>query len=131
MNKEHTEYLYKTYPNLYQRHSLSMQETCMCWGFECGDGWFDLIKELSENLEPLGVVAEQVKEKFGTLRFYVGGVPTEIADQVWDAIEEAEQKSETTCELCGAPGELRGTGWVSTLCDSCNDKGGRRSDNCA
>jgi hypothetical protein len=128
MNKKNTEYLYATYPNLYQNHSKSMRETCMCWGFECSDGWFKIIDELSAKLEPLGIVAEQVKEKFGTLRFYIGGVPTEIADEVWAAIEEAEQKSEVTCEVCGAPGELRGGGWVSTLCDPCNAKGGRRSD---
>jgi hypothetical protein len=119
MNQEHTEYLYSHFPNLYKNHSKSMQETCMCWGFECGDGWFELIKGLSETLEPLGIVAEQVKEKFGTLCFYIEGVPTEIADQVWKAIEEAEARSSETCEGCGAPGEMRPEGWIQVLCDDC------------
>jgi hypothetical protein len=119
MNVENTKYLLETFPNLYQGYYRSMKETCMCWGFECGDGWFELIKELSEKLEPLGVEAEQVKEKFGTLRFYTGGVPEEVADEVFALIDEAEERSEKTCEQCGAPGELRPGGWIQTLCGDC------------
>ena len=49
----------------------------MCWGFSCGDGWYLLIDRLCSSLQwdtdtnkyPQ-VVATQVKEKYGTLRFY-------------------------------------------------------------
>jgi len=49
----------------------------MQWGFECGDGWFDLIHRLSvdiaEHAQTYGLhpYASQVKEKFGSLRFHM------------------------------------------------------------
>lgn len=59
------------------------------------------------------VVAVQVKEKFGTLRFYtVGG-----NDIIYAMIRMAESMSGVTCETCGAPGTRRGGGWIYTACD--------------
>lgn len=94
------------------------------WGFECGDGWTDLIYRLSQAIstyiKPIGlyVVVTQVKEKFGTLRFYVDGGD----EEVFRLIDAAEQKSATICEACGAPGTLVMKGWCSTLCESCRRK---------
>ena len=119
MEKEHSEYLVTNFPNLYKDYGGDMRETCMAWGFECGDGWFDLLKELSEQLEPLGVVAAQVKEKFGSLRFYTQGEPVEVADKVDALIEVAEERSSRTCETCGEPGECNDSGWLSVRCKSC------------
>lgn len=62
--------------------------------------------------------ASQVKEKFGTLRFYM----TCETDEMDKLIQEAEHLSAVTCEECGEPGELRGTSWLTTLCDSCSTK---------
>ena len=36
--------LTKSYPNLYRNYGKDAMVTCMAWGFECGDGWFELIK---------------------------------------------------------------------------------------
>lgn len=59
------------------------------------------------------VKVAQIKEKFGTLRFYVDG-----GDQyVYGAISLAEQLSGILCEECGKPGERRSGGWIRTLCD--------------
>lgn len=118
MNEENSKYLVETFPNLYQGCSLSPRESNMPFGWECGDGWFELLKELSEKLEPEGVIASQVKEKFGSLRFYLMGGATE---EVWDLIDAAESKSLEICEVCGQPGTLRGKGWVRTLCDACEE----------
>ena len=121
MTPEHTKYLYDTYPALYRQHALPMSETAMCWNFETGDGWFDIINELSRKIIALdkqsGTTTEavQVKEKFGTLRFYVDFG----TDEVFEAIEEAERKSAVTCELCGKPGMLRRGGWLKVKCDEC------------
>ena len=52
MKQELQDKLFKKYPKLYRQHTLSMQETCMCWGICTGDGWFTLIDELSAKLEP-------------------------------------------------------------------------------
>ena len=59
--------------------------------------------------------ATQVKEKFGTLRFYAPG-----NDLIFGWIVEAEKESETTCEDCGKKGKLReDLGWYLTLCLKC------------
>lgn len=117
MDQEHTKYLVETFPKLYSKYDSDPKQTAMCWGFECGDGWFQLIKELSEKLEPLDVVAQQVKEKFGGLRFYV----EYGTDEVFDIIEEFEDRSFHVCEACGQPGVLRtDRHWYATLCDECD-----------
>ena len=60
--------------------------------------------------------ASQVKEKFGSLRFYMSSATNEM----WDLIKEAESKSATICEECGSLGEERDDGWIRTLCDKCH-----------
>ena len=88
MNAEKENYLYETYPSLYRQHTLSMEQTCMCWGFECGDGWFDIINNLSQKLVEIATTVEavQVKEKFGGLRFYIGPVDTDKSGLVYNLI---------------------------------------------
>jgi len=108
--------LYERYPNLYKQHKLDMTQTCMCWGICAGDGWFDLIDDLSSKLEPLGVEAVQVKEKFGGLSFYLNRYP----DKARDIVHKASEKSYEICEICGKDGELRrDLGWIRTLCGGC------------
>lgn len=124
MKKEFDEEIVGLCPNLYRDRYASMQATCMCWGFEIGDGWYPLIKDLSLQLESLIAKipnritrqkyrASQVKEKYGTLRFYMTYSTPEM--DLW--IDKAETQSETTCEACGASGKLRGKGWYYTACD--------------
>jgi len=124
MKPELEQRLVSRYPSLYKDFHGDPRKTCMAFGFECGDGWFDLIDELSRRITEIteDVIASQVKEKFGGLRFYVGGIPTEFFEKIDDLIEEAEKKSYEICEVCGKPGEIRDEGWVSTLCDECNKK---------
>lgn len=86
------------------------------FGVECGPGWKSLYEPLIELCKAEGVAILQIKEKYGTLRFYVGAAP----DHVFDAIDEAEARSAVTCERCGAPGQTRGGSWIRTLCDDCN-----------
>jgi hypothetical protein len=161
------------YPKIFMNRYSSPRNTCMCWGFEHGDGWYNIIDMMCANIqshinytrkqrhdalvynralsraikgdfstydrlskwqqksidddlkdpEPqlrsvpeacLQVIAIQVKEKFGTLRFYYGG-----GDDVVRGIERmAESMSAVTCETCGAPGVTRSGGWIQTLCDT-------------
>lgn len=60
------------------------------------------------------VVAVQVKEKFGTLRFYYDGGD----EYVRALVSMAESMSSCMCEECGAPGTTGGTGWIKTLCET-------------
>jgi hypothetical protein len=104
----------------------SMIETCMCWGFDCGDGWFNILNQLMGSIQhhldwknKNGLVVEQVtldqvKEKFGTLRFYYSG-----GDDVIDGmVRLAESMTCVTCEVCGSPGTQNSGGWITTLCES-------------
>jgi hypothetical protein len=60
------------------------------------------------------VIVEQVKEKFGSLRFYYQGGD----EYIHGLVSMAESMSGITCEECGAPGETGGNGWISTLCET-------------
>lgn len=62
--------------------------------------------------------ASQVKEKYGTLCFYM----TSGTDEMYNLIYEAEAMSAYICETCGKAGKVRNGGWVVTLCDECYDK---------
>jgi len=123
MKKELELKLVEKYPTLYQRYGGDMRKTCMHWGFEHGDGWYNLIDELSSKLEPFGIITEQVKEKFGGLRFYCD-YPKHLSEKDINKIIEIkniyENLSYHTCEKCGKPGEVRRGGWIQTLCDECD-----------
>lgn len=161
MKKELDYYLVKKYPEIFVDRHGNPTKTAMCWGFECGDGWFRLLnvlcwqiqhridsaREAHENglkwqkardenrLEDLPtwlrnyvqdpeyvieipplvpqVHAVQVKEKFGSLRFYISGGD----DVVHALISMAESMSAITCEVCGDAGKMQTGGWIRTLCD--------------
>lgn len=129
MKRELDEKLFNDFPLLYDKRA-DVRSSCMAFGFECGDGWYQLIRELSEKLYPLvtsyqcieGEVAPrvvQVKEKYGTLRFYMD-CSTEEMD---DIIHEYEDRSCEICETCGKPGELdQNTCWLSTVCEEHRSK---------
>jgi len=174
MKRELDEYLCKVYPKMMVNRNAPMTETCMCWGFECGDGWFQILNQLMSNIqhhidwkehqrevaikfnrmseqlkagdstlfdeeykdminqeykekrrqelidrypiaipEPIPqVILDQVKEKFGTLRFYyIGG-----DDYIRGMVTMAESMSGVTCEECGKPGTQTPGGWIKTVC---------------
>jgi len=43
MRKELDESLCAKYPLIFRDRHENMQVTAMCWGFECGDGWYNII----------------------------------------------------------------------------------------
>jgi hypothetical protein len=106
MNEKNTKKLFDRFK--FFKPKRPMTEGLMCFGFACGDGWFDLIWKLCEDIEKLDPSPEfevlQVKEKFGGLRFYPMGVAKE---ETWNRINEAENESYKICEVCGKPGALR------------------------
>ena len=174
MKQELDEYLCKVFPKMMVNRNKNMKETCMCWGFECGDGWFQILNQLMGNIQhhidwkvrqrevaikfntmaeqlkagdstlfdeemkdllnrdyvekrkqelidqPLREIPElvpqvtldQVKEKFGTLRFYYTGGD----DYIGGLVSMAESMSGVTCEECGKPGTQTSGGWIKTVC---------------
>jgi hypothetical protein len=179
MKQELDKLLCEKYPKMMVNRNKPMMETCMCWGFECGAGWFNILDQLMGNIQhhidwkekqrkwateynemaaqaktgnfelfeetmkaqpddeykekrlaeivagdfrevPESipqVTLDQVKEKYGTLRFYYSG-----GDDVIDGmVRMAESMTEVTCEECGNVGERRGGGWIHTFCTPCEE----------
>jgi hypothetical protein len=135
MSPEKEKILCQKYPKIFKLPGDGNQPIDM-WGLECEDGWFELVDTLCgkiqshidwrskqiqgvEELKNLQVVAEQIKEKFGGLRFYVRG-----GDDSTDAfISFAEVMSLKICETCGNSGKQQSvSGWVHTACDPCFEK---------
>ena len=50
MRKELDEALVAKYPLIFRDRNGDMQRTLMCWGFECGDGWYNIIDVLCGKL---------------------------------------------------------------------------------
>lgn len=71
-------------------------------------------KEINITPKMFQVQAVQVKEKFGTLRFYTNGNDSYVDG----LIAMAEGMTSVTCEECGVPGKIRGSGWIYVSCDT-------------
>ena len=126
MKKELEQKLFDAFPNLYADKDADLKTSLIPMGIETGDGWFQLIWDLSEKLEKIIIQwkeknpgeenfprAAQVKEKFASLRFYF----TDYLEEFDSLVIEAERKSEITCEVCGGVGEIMTNGhWLKTLC---------------
>lgn len=108
-------------------------------GFCVGEGWWPIIEALCKQIQShtdwtngrhaalkkenqynlkipkkvKQVKINQIKEKFGGLRFYYEGGDPEISGMV----RMAESWAANTCESCGKPGKPRNGGWLRTLCD--------------
>jgi len=140
MNEELSKKLFERFDFFYPETPVT--ESLMAFGFECDDGWFQIIWDLCEEIEKqlqlqdidqkqlvINKLKEkkefrvvQVKEKFGSLRFYVES-SKKISTDMYEAITKAEAKSAITCESCGSKGQLMSrNGWYKTLCTSCGSK---------
>ena len=60
----------------------------------------------------------QIKEKYGTLHFYVASASREI----YSIINKYEDISFSTCICCGEPAKYITSGWISPFCEHCVNK---------
>ena len=98
---------------------------------ECGKGWEELYQPLieyinnynSKNKGHSEIFIDQIKEKFGGLRFYVSfdNVDGDTAETLYKMIHDAEAESYRVCEQCGDKEDVGITisGWYSTCCRKC------------
>lgn len=141
MDQELQDKLYEKYPQLFSNRNKSPRESCMAWGCECGNGWFDIISNLcwyikqhEDNIigqtkwkqqtnpdyisDYIPVKFDQIKEKFGGLRVYLSGGD----EYVKGLVRMAEGFSYKICEVCGERGSPNKGGWITTLCEGCRNK---------
>jgi len=128
MKQELQDKLVEKYPKIFSEVGKSPQESCMAFGLCVGDGWYWIIDQLCKQLQydvdnnqQPQIVAAQVKEKFGGLRFYTNS-STETQDVI---ISFAENVSLSICEKCGITEGVVQTDkeWIKTLCKTCVKKG--------
>lgn len=95
-----------------------------------GDGWADVLARLFDRIaealagEPVQVKLAiiDIKEKHAELRAdFLAPVGPETEASIDRAILLAEMRSECTCDICGAVGNVRSTlgplGWLAVRCD--------------
>ena len=132
MSPKLEKFLFKTYPKLFPTgRNVDPKASLICFGLENGDGGFWIIHNLCAAIQshidgtspkPDQVVVDQVKEKFGTLRFYFHGGDDTISGMV----SFAEWLSGVTCEGCGNT-DAQTIGrttkcWYKTCCKGCIPK---------
>lgn len=87
------------------------KENPSIWEEERVDDIMEIPQRITEKVD--WIVIDQIKEKFGGLRFYYHGGD----DHIHGMVTMAEAWASHTCETCGNKGERRHGGWVRTLCD--------------
>ena len=117
MLEELDESLCEAYPGIYRYRNET--DHPISAGFECHNGWYNLIYDLSEILafieykSGIQITAEQVKQKGGELRFYYNTNITEKSEpeeipmwfnMIGTFIFFAELRSRAICEICGKAG---------------------------
>jgi hypothetical protein len=144
MDQELQDQLFQKYPDLFSNRTKSPRESCMSWGCEVGNGWYELLSSLcwrifqhnrniadrlrirtkndvpnnQSDIDYAPVKFDQVKEKYGGLRVYYSGGD----DYVRGIVSMAEEYSYKVCGVCGNAGKPNKGGWITTLCDSCRNK---------
>jgi hypothetical protein len=143
MDQELQNQLYEKYPDLFSNKDKGVRASCMAWGIECNNGWYELLasvcwrisqhekniedrkriladqpEKIKEELEYFPVKFDQVKEKYGGLRIYFSGGD----DYVEGVIGMSEEYSYKVCEVCGNAGKPNKGGWITTLCESCREE---------
>lgn len=98
------------------------------WGrwISCDAGWYPLVIKLDKQLATImpEYKVHQVKEKYGTLRYYC-----DATDEMEELIAATEIESSKTCEICGALGEICVKNyWYKTLCNTCATTNGYAPD---
>lgn len=95
------------------------------------DGWRkafgeQMCEEIQKLLEEADWVDKyrilQIKEKFGSLRWYDSAVPESIKERLNAIIQKYEKISERTCFICGKPATKISMGWICPWCNDCAEK---------
>lgn len=131
---KHNEELVKKYPFLFPRNRFTdkvVEDYDYSWTEldEMPEGWKiafgeQLCEELTEELKKYNYLDDyrivQIKEKFGSLRWYDNYHPK--GSKMSEIIVKYELISQHTCIKCGKKATKESIGWICPWCDDCADK---------
>ena len=111
MDSQKTNELYERFSHLYRERLAPLESSKMGWGFQCDDGWYNIIHKMSKRIAAISsddefapAITEVSRNEDGTL--YVEA--RNLSPPVADLIEAAKEQSRITCESCGySPAFLR------------------------
>ena len=103
--------LYERFQHLYRERLAPLESSKMGWGFQCDDGWYNIIHKMSKRIAAISsddefapAITEVSRNEDGSL--YVAA--RNLSPPVADLIEAAKEQSRITCEVCGySPACLR------------------------
>lgn len=80
------------------------------------DTWRSIVDKMLDDLFTAGWggVFRQIKEKYGSLRFYFNGGGRE---DLYSIVDKAEEATAKICIQCGKPATATTTGWYTHVCD--------------
>jgi len=112
MDSHKTNELYEKFPHLYRERTAPLESSGMGWGFQCENGWYKIIYEMSKKIDKISsegvhapAISQVSKHEDGTLYVAVSNITPPVADIVTSATEQ----SRLTCEFCAyTPAFLRG-----------------------
>lgn len=112
MDSHKTNELYEKFSHLYRERGAPLESSKMAWGFQCEDGWYKIIYEMSRQIDKISndtdhapAIVEVSKNEDGTLYVEARNLTPPVAD----IITGAREQSRLTCELCSySPAFLRG-----------------------
>ena len=129
-----------------QNGEMTEMDTCMFFGCECNDGWFEPLKKFALKLKLINELAAkqnfqyvctQLKEKYAELRIYysiknvdnnfnINHQEIEIIQNMFsDALKTVEDECWNTCELCGKKNDYKQKeivmtrDWMTRICRTC------------
>jgi hypothetical protein len=111
MDSQKTNELYEKFPHLYRERTAPLESSHMAWGFQCENGWYKIIYEMSKKIDKISPEGEHApaislvsRHEDGTLYVAVSNITPPVADIVTSATEQ----SRLTCEFCAyTPAFLR------------------------
>ena len=113
MDSQKTNELYEKFPHLYRERTAPLESSHMAWGFQCENGWYKIIYEMSKKIDKISTEGEHApaislvsRHEDGTLYVAVSNITPPVADIITSATEQ----SRLTCEFCAyTPAFLRTT----------------------
>lgn len=148
MDQELQNNLYNKYPEFFSNKDKDIKSSCMAWGCECGNGWYEILSSLcwmikqhednkrwqkewedkknqeikdSMGFSIEGTTQEYFPVKFDQIKEKYGGLRIYFSggdDYVEGLVSMAEAISYKICEICGNKGEANKNGWISVRCET-------------